>query len=70
MTTWEFTYVDLWLSPHDEIRTIPEAKRLIAQLGGAGWEPVGDIVFTHYVERTREVSVRQLMFKRPLAATG
>jgi hypothetical protein len=66
--TWEFTYVDLYLGRGD-IDAVDGAMRVIAELGKAGWEPVGEIRFDYTpLGSSRHTSVRELMFKRTLSA--
>lgn len=76
MTPWEFTYVGLW---HD-LRGGPDEPRVrdidtllrrtqarIAELGSAGWEPVGEVDFRFSFGGDPPTHIRQLLFKRPVA---
>ncbi len=70
---WEFKYVLLEMEPgYPEDEAYERRVAVIAQFGSEGWEPVGEIAFSHFTPadpgsmQSPPTQLRRLMFKRPI----
>jgi len=70
---WEFRYVRLEMEPeYAEDEAYDRRVAVIAQFGAEGWEPVGEVTFSHAPPAVpgttplRPAQLRRIMFKRPI----
>jgi hypothetical protein len=70
---WEFKYVRLEMEPeYSQDEAYERRVAVIAQFGNEGWEPVGEVTFSHVTPVDPEstpsppTQLRRLMFKRPI----
>ncbi len=70
---WEFKYVRLEMEPgYPEDEAYERRVTVIAQFGSEGWEPVGEVTFSHSTPAapgsvpSPPTQLRRLMFKRPI----